>query len=542
MPGMFPALPNQMIFNEYQLNIGPTNVDAAVIIEGELPNIEISGITVNDRLSLFYYIKSILFPRGFGEDTDLLHYGNGNLLSHMKIKDINPYNTNPLYSSNPYKSLPDGFLLYRSCYPIKAIKNTVLVECSRNSLNVNMRIYELINSVFMALKSSPHVNYNQFDQLREISYYEFIRESILKLHKSPNFILLYGYYITIDTIIEFDKIRVIKYGAPHLVPPLVPPIIAPIPMLNPQAYSGKNIVMLTEAPTYNIINWASIIYEVYGTIKHTVNTGYHEANVWFSILFQLMAGLYTLQKSQICLNDMTLERNIFIKDLALHNNVIGFWKYIIDGIEYYVPNYGYLLLIDSHFKNIDSSVPPLYHHTIQSSPLFRDTVSTHAIMYNEFKKLINMNNFSGVFISNGGCTLPGPVSNLIDAIHNSHITSTYIDDYISKYMTMFLHNRIGTYLKEYEINNIRRLEMKEFKRGEIVVYMENIDAYKFALFLQNINGLCYILCSHPFTSDIIQINGIHVELLSKYASNISIEQDYKSNLINYSEIHATYKV
>ena len=47
--------------------------------------------------------------------------------------------------------------------------------------------------------------------------------------------------------------------------------------------------------------------------------------------------------------NFSLEDNIFVKDIYSNTEVLGYWKYIVDGISYYIPNYGYILLIDSNF-------------------------------------------------------------------------------------------------------------------------------------------------------------------------------------------------
>ena len=71
-----------------------------------------------------------------------------------------------------------------------------------------------------------------------------------------------------------------------------------------------------------------------------------------------MVALYNLQKEEIYFNNFEVDHNIFIKDLSQHSNLTTFWKYKINGIDYYVPNYGYLLLIDTNFAHIQSAPHP----------------------------------------------------------------------------------------------------------------------------------------------------------------------------------------
>lgn len=529
----------------YNINIGPTDVQTALIFEGQLPEIETSGITVNDRLGMFQYLRSILFSRGNGEDIDITSYGQNNLLSHIKLIEINPYNYNKI-SNNPYKGLPDGFLIYRSCYPIRYNKASVSTTCSKNSTGANIRIYKMLEGSYLSAKHKSGTNYNDYDELREVAYYEYIREKILKQYRSPNFILMYGYYITDKTTIDFDVISRVKQGPkPYQQFPIMQPQFAQYPYKNPlitkpveidiNSYTGKNIVMLTESPTYNIIRWASITYEDNGTIKKVISTGYHTDKVWYSIIFQIMVALYVLQKSKICINGMSLGRNIFIKELTLHSNVTNCWKYRIDGVEYYIPNYGYLVLVDSHFKPYDST--EIYSHTLQgeiySDP---DEVDTKNIMLEQLKRILNPNNFRGDFISSGGCALPDNVLRLLEKIYTDVKDDKMIEEYIFKYFGMFMNNRIGSYLKEVEIPNIRKMEIKEFIKGELVVYELYANTYKFGLFVkykEGGGGDCIILL------DNYELKEINIGDLYKYA-DIQVEQDFKANEMNLSDVNETY--
>jgi len=84
-----------------------------------------------------------------------------------------------------------------------------------------------------------------------------------------------------------------------------------------------------------------------------INNGYHDEKVWASILFQLLISMLIMLEKTIMFEEFSLENNVFIKDLNYNEINIGVWKYIYNGLEYYVPNYGYLLLIDSNFKEIE---------------------------------------------------------------------------------------------------------------------------------------------------------------------------------------------
>ena len=92
--------------------------------------------------------------------------------------DLNPYNSHR-FSLNPYKGLPKGFLLYRSCYPIRRDeRQDTNVICAPESTGINVRIYKLTEGAYLVNKLSNILDYTDFDEWREISFYEFIREKL----------------------------------------------------------------------------------------------------------------------------------------------------------------------------------------------------------------------------------------------------------------------------------------------------------------------------------------------------------------------------
>jgi len=123
---------------------------------------------------------------------------------------------------------------------------------------------------------------------------------------------------------------------------------------NPNQYEGSVLAILTESPTYSLYNWASKLYKIKGNgnTKVMVGSGVYSENVWLSIIFQLMVGLLTLQLHSLYIDDFSIEKNVFIKSLNEQSNVTTYWKYKINNLEYYIPNYGYIVLIDSNYKDL----------------------------------------------------------------------------------------------------------------------------------------------------------------------------------------------
>jgi serine/threonine protein kinase len=68
----------------------------------------------------------------------------------------------------------------------------------------------------------------------------------------------------------------------------------------------------------------------------------HDSNEWFNGYFQILAAIYTLQNTLGMSHSDLHSNNILVKKIPKG----GHWKYIIDGVEYYVPNLGYQFLLN----------------------------------------------------------------------------------------------------------------------------------------------------------------------------------------------------
>jgi hypothetical protein len=232
-----------------------------------------------------------------------------------------------------------------------------------------------------------------------------------------------------------------------------------------------------------------------------IATGYHKKEVWKSVLFQLIFILYFLQKEQIYFEEFSLENNIYIKDLYFDPVNINYWIYNIDGFDYYVPNYGYLVLFDSKYSDLDSDV-----FKIRSPKLFPDKndknkntldkdygLNYHNLIYNKFKTIFDPDIFTTKLKSMGGFEPEESIVAFIRKIYNDN-TSDNINKYIFEYFKDYLHNRIGTNIlrSEKELFNILNRPLFN-KNGVLLIKQERYDVYKWVLFIKNNNDIFEIL-------------------------------------------------
>jgi hypothetical protein len=491
---------------------------------------------------------------------------------------------------------------------------------------LSVRIYQLNVGGYL-LNKQNRVSFYQYDQWREIAFYEYIRENIIRKKICPNFVDLYGYYLCKNSGIDFDKIKKLKdpqaskkqtnktyvnrledfniyfkerqqefidavqFGLTGMTPAQLmqnKPTLNKLSNMQPVAaqvldldtYSGEVIVAITESPTYNIYEWTTVKYQQEGNTKKMINSGFHTENVWRSVYFQIMCALLILHKHGIYIDNFSLENNVFIKDLILEGNVVNYWKYKINGIDYYIPNYGYLALIDSNYSDIftmgatvpttgltvpgttgapatgaPAVVPPVSAPIAKGGPALKKSYKLdgkifdrgNTISGNEatktlemFKSALDPNNFGIAF---GGTKPDTGIINMLQLINADNEPD--MEKYFIKYMSRFMNNRIGTYLKEQEIIHIKK-DLRDFKHGQIIILREGDEIYKFVLFLEVVGGVATILTKDKTSQndptyvstdndDLVMKNNIPLNLLYSYSLTEPIVQNYRLNESNLTE-------
>lgn len=572
------------VYNNYNIQMpGPTGSHVTMnrIYETILPKefTEYTKSTLGERLNIIDYVRQILIKSYDGEDIGIDNSAQRNILQYIKFLEINPNQYNTI-SSNPYRGLPANMLLQRACFPVKFDNYNSMVVCSRNSIGLNIRLYALTFAEFLSYSYRLDI-YLKYDVWREIFYYEFIRENIIKPKICQNFVTMFTYFTNTNQNIDFPKLKLLndkktqsdmlaeeytKFKQLHIglngsiyscaTDPAVSSGMEMLPDEKDKTlkeYSKKLVVVVTEAPSENIYQWSCRKYERNGIVDKMITHGHHSDKVWFNVLFQLTAAMYVMQCKKIFIRDMTLQDNVYIMDLRINTKQAGYWKYIIEDITYYVPNMGCVVLIDTNYKDISAgnsmSTNNSRKHKIYIDKFLDNygmtSINIHDNIFECYKQMVNVNNFS-LSNTHNNMVKPGPrVIQLLQDITAFSSPSKNINEYIKKFFTGYLNNRIGTPVKrDTEISNLKSIpsSSNSLSKGKIVakindekefewVQIEDIkdDMVKFRTKAQG--SVADDFLSYKSYTD----NDIRIENLRDVLSGSNIQQDMLDPLVKITE-------
>ena len=583
---------NVPIIKKYNISIQGADgnlTSTGEIFEDILPPTHVTHnrmTTLGERQILYSYIRSILVKKGDGEQISFSDSNKKpeiiNLLSYMKMLEINPYHFSRL-TNNPYRTMPDNFVMFRSCYPVRLQKTANFLMCAKESVGANIRIYSMSLYDELANKLNYGAIKKKFsDVWREIMYYQYIREEILKKKICPHFPFIYSYYITSNTGIDFNKIKALKqsyvdknfefeksneiiknnifsetinsminFDKNHglvLTPDKMKQYLdntskgVNLDIIDKKhkiqyndnkktvifdlsnnklevditQKSSKCLVAITEAPNQNIINWSTRSYVIDdGPVRKQLNTGIHDELTWKSIIFQILVAFYVMDIKKISIKEMSWSRNIFIKDLD-QDSSIGYWKYKIGGIDYYIPNMGYLVLIDSCFddlkdstgiedlddgKNIKFKLNADFFEDSEAAikyagmDLHVTENDINKVMIDNFKRVFSANVFSSEFSNYGGIKPPQSIINLITKIgeynyrdYKQNSSEDNLINVILSNFSEFLHNKVGKVISETEKPQLYPdgYNIDFCKRGELVAINFNYvnNSYYWGIYIE----------------------------------------------------------
>ena len=570
------------------------------ILPGEQNNF--SALTIFERNQLINFLRNSMLTNNDGEDMNGPN-GSNSLLSYIKMMDINPYSV----KKNPYTDLPRNFLLYRSGYPVRFDEKTKNIGLAKTSMGINVRIYRMSLGDLRCHTINKDITAENFDLWREIKYYDWVRDELIKRKVSPNFICPILYKIDTESKIDWPQLELLKsktvpsstitqlksndliINTKHnldknlsFFQTILPNQLKTKKALNLMPNnkqdltldsffdtkaktkdlaledkedltlnSGKSLVLLTEAPTSSLIQWASSIYESFGTVKKMISTGYHVPNVWKAVLFQLVYVYAILQEKGIYIRNVSLENNIYIKDIFSEPKAIGSWIYKVDNIEYYIPNYGYVLMFDSKYSDIETDISLVpnpatkveqkfkMHGSIYTKNSSLNNTDLKPFIRMQFKELIHVDNFSHNFRVKGGTQPDDEILNLLKNMTDD--SEPDIKKYIAKYFKEFLHNRVGTLLLKSEKDNINMFSRPNFQKGNLMIWQKRYQEYEWVIYLEHVStNLSQIKILYKNNNNIDE-QIVHISSLYSYPENEKILPETKQNL-KYDEnnIYETY--
>ena len=157
IPMLVPSNKNNIITN-YQI-VTPKVTDDHTFFEMTLPSspegkIYKSSNNLKERINIYNYIRNSLVRISDGEYINLDdNYSNEirNLMSYIKVINLNPYS----YDLNPYKDLPDNFMIYNSGFPVVKKENSDIIELNKNNVGLNLRTYNIDK-----LEIGPIISFN----------------------------------------------------------------------------------------------------------------------------------------------------------------------------------------------------------------------------------------------------------------------------------------------------------------------------------------------------------------------------------------------
>jgi hypothetical protein len=557
--------PVQKVYNVSLTNPLSGHTMLSRVYEDILPGdkFNYSSLTIHERKQLIEFLRNNILETGDGEEMEITG-GNNSILSHIKIMDLNPYSL----KKNPYAQLARNFLLYRAGYPIRLDEKTKIPQIAKSAMGLHVRIYKMTVGDVRCQTINKFLNMDNFDLWREVMYYNWVKEDILKKKISPNFIAPVLYKIDSKSKINWYQLENIRQNGNSkqstielvkndqlinnkhkltkdfgLFQNLLPTYFRQIKSIDVEVKpidkkkiviekedltidSGKSLILITEAPTTSLIQWSSTIYETFGAVKKMIATGHHSAEVWKSVLFQFVYAFAVLQEEQIYLNNMTFENNIYIKDIFSNLDSIGSWVYRVDSVDYYIPNYGYILMIDSKYNDIpttdsiikeESNVQQykIYGSIYKENSKFNGT-NLKQLIHSQFRSLIDPDNFTQGIKIKGGYKPDETIINLLDRMYKEDSIND-IRKYLYKYFSEFVHNRVGTLLNKSEKDNINILSKPNFVKGNLMAWQKKYQEYEWVIYIDNSN------------------NALQKQILIKDGNNYVTKDVFTATLFSYPD-------
>jgi hypothetical protein len=571
-------IPVQKIYN---ISIGDPSVDTNIlhtVYEDMIPGdrYPLNNLTLENRKQIRNFIRSLIIKERDGEIMNITAGKDGDTFrSYFRIGQFNPYSI----SQNPYDDLAKGFTLYSSAYPLRLDDKTFRFSIGKGGLNFNVRTYGLNYLDFNFDRISPDVDENDLNLIRELKYYKLVNK-IIQNKESPNFANMILYKTDVKTRIKYDKLMELKskkipqgmlkamFNTTKNIKNLTEKIKRTEEILtlyglrkediNLEKETDKSLIILTEGPHQNIIKWASPIYHQNGAKKVMMATGHHSKEVWFNVIFQILYAYMVMDKYNVYFREMSLERSVFICDIYYEVSNQGYWKYMVDNIEYYIPNRGFIVMLDSYYSDLfdvysmkglleghEEKLENPEYFKILSDNLFGNKNEGHSkediknLIKQGLIEMLNPMNLKRIVTHLRIIKPEDEVFDLLEKIVNTLKQDTKsIKDAIIENMGMFLHNRVGTVLTVGEREKLSIVPFRNFKQGTIIVYEERFDDYRWAIYYKPHR----IINKHLIITKVnnnYEIKEVFLSTIRTYSENLRIQDlaEFNSAYENLLEIY-----
>ena len=264
--------------------------------------------------------------------------------------------------------------------------------------------------------------------------------------------------------------------------------------------SKVTLGIITESPTSTFIQWATPTYEGNGSLKKMSQTGFHDYKEYEALLFQYIHAFSILQEKNIGFDNFDPAFNLYVNDIYHDDRDTKHWRYVVDDVEYFVPNYGYVGLIDSYCNIKLNSTP--------------DEIFAY------FKKIIDPNFYNGDWRVKHAHKVPKEFLDLLDRLNR--LDSQNIKDYLKEFRNL-LNNRIGVKVTNNEIGNIDLTRFPSNLKNGTLVAIRDENSYKWAVVLDKTTSEDNIIQKYTVQTDREEKPEENVPSARLFVSNENVE-------------------
>ena len=251
------------------------------------------------------------------------------------------------------------------------------------------------------------------------------------------------------------------------------------------------LIILTEGADFNIYTWASNRAQMDRNLVKQVGCGYKTAEMWDNVLFQIIIVFYTMWQKKFTYKDMKLNNNFYIKSFATTPANPNYYKYVVEQVEYYIQNTGYLLLCNTDNHDITEGKNVC---KILSKDEFGDDVNNieNVIMENA-KRCLAIDSFKAQDLVPPSQEILDKIvkiNNLLNNNSTSNLGSNIFETILLTNFNNFINDRIGTPLRAQggreQPDETKFIIQDNFtpKKGDLCVRQDG-DMWKICMFIKS---------------------------------------------------------